>query len=1098
MENRSQTAGNNKKDKNNSNVIAESFHLGPSTEIVKRNDNNFNMHLYPSTPNFRSNSVSKDIRKNNSSNFLKGRKASTYLRIFTEDQNSNQDETISDNQGDIYNNSDCSNNSNISVTGNILRLANRKSVTNIGTNSDNNKPFSLPKTIEFSNMDKSFDSVTESLSHIDKLRITTKSNDIGSHKIKPVDSNGLDDSCNTIFDSNRNTAAKIPLTPISSATYYPHKLQDGEEEEDEDFIGNINEEQHIVAVDKNSILNKDKIQTKNEDDKDIFKVISEDPKELQIKTYNETDSKIVDSNDKINKSNTGSDVYVNKGDKDEDEDGHEYPLAVELQPFTQTVGGHTAIFRFSKRAVCKALVNRENKWYETIELRHKDLLAFMPRYIGVLNVRQHFRSREDFLREVSRTKVTKKGKKMEKEKKFENLVNSVSSNSVAASKGEDIRTALSGTHVPSNVTNQMQLSKTMSDISENAERLEMKFKKQKEHKKQSKICQPNMWPEVLLDDNKHIIPESLWDRYANFPNPALNHKHHYPYSRPADYDAYIADSSNSTNQLAKTDPIDDDMSKQSLQKKVSHKASTSYESNEVRFSCDSGSTSVNTKLQELVLKEVFAPKQLRRNKSQPNVMHNMTSDISSAALKLTDESTTSVPRDTDQACNINQNSVSALGDQRTGVKETLSNTSNADVEFSNNSPLLNKVDQSCISTNVGSPHSVMDLEQLYKKETARVNFKNEKNASIKLALLTSHDSHENVSVVNKDKITLSTLTDKANDSDISDPNISATLVIQENTEHKVSNDCLGSKSKYNSMIDETENISFEENSGTIVSKFILLEDLTRNMKKPCALDLKMGTRQYGVDATISKQLSQTKKCLNTTSRKLGVRICGLKIWDKDYYICRDKYFGRRVKIGWQFARTIARFFYNGSQNSSILMQIPNIISQLDELLVVLKKLVGYRLYGASILLLYDGVQKDLIKNKCKVKLIDFARGVTKDDIDEGLEKFCIPPRSPGTEDRGFIRGVKSLKFYLNLIWNYLTNDAQMVFGEEELYNHVFNNPDPVLRERYFSNWDWLDDFDKENENEANDSSSALRQTWRKYELIFDVEPIYDDDENVSD
>ena len=68
----------------------------------------------------------------------------------------------------------------------------------------------------------------------------------------------------------------------------------------------------------------------------------------------------------------------------DDQVEEEKPLeAIELIPYKHQVGGHTTLWRFSKRAVCKQLNNRENEFYENIERYHRDLLPFLPRCVNL-------------------------------------------------------------------------------------------------------------------------------------------------------------------------------------------------------------------------------------------------------------------------------------------------------------------------------------------------------------------------------------------------------------------------------------------------------------------------------------------------------------------------------------------------------------------------------------------------------------------------------------------------------------------------------------------------------------------------------------------
>lgn len=465
-----------------------------------------------------------------------------------------------------------------------------------------------------------------------------------------------------------------------------------------------------------------------------------------------------------------------------------YPLTVELRPFKNKVGGHTAIFRFSKKAVCKALVNRENVWYEAVERKHLNLLKFMPKYIGVLNVRYSSVVREEeFTPKIGPV-----------EEPFDDTPEYAADISVV----DDLEQGLENQH----------LSRSSGKPYKSSSNPHLRRPSFPGYQALRGVSREDPPPEVLLDDNRHIIPDLLW--------------RHYSTSAP------------NANTLKSASLNSMDFPENAHDRSI-------------------GATSVNTDLQAQVIQEVFIP-QTRKHE-----------DI----FEMEDD--------------VNEH----LSDS----KEELQN------------PVLRK-----------------------------------------------HTRFE---------------------------------------------------------------------------RFILLEDLTADMSKPCVLDLKMGTRQYGVDASDSKQASQRKKCSLTSSKELGTRVCGLQVWNRatHKYFMKDKYFGRRLKSGPPFAKALTKFLYDGMSGYSIICKIPLIISLLRELYSYFQDLKGYRMYGSSILLMYDGALP-ASEAEIKIHIIDFAQSVIGDDVD--YHNYKKPPRFPDYSDMGYLKGLRSLILYFKCIFKIVSGSLYDDIGDD--------------------------------------------------------------------
>lgn len=147
---------------------------------------------------------------------------------------------------------------------------------------------------------------------------------------------------------------------------------------------------------------------------------------------------------------------------------------------------------------------------------------------------------------------------------------------------------------------------------------------------------------------------------------------------------------------------------------------------------------------------------------------------------------------------------------------------------------------------------------------------------------------------------------------------------------------------------------------------IMLENVVKHFRKPNILDVKLGARLWADDSPPAKREKLEKQAAETTSKELGLRISGMRVWrgpgsdghpevTLDGYQIFDKHYGKNLTVD-TVHEGFEKYFnvtHGNLTSKSIKKVIKRFIEDLEGLQTVLEA-EECRIYSSSLLFVYEG------------------------------------------------------------------------------------------------------------------------------------------------
>ncbi|XP_050420366.1 uncharacterized protein LOC126833216 [Adelges cooleyi] len=182
-------------------------------------------------------------------------------------------------------------------------------------------------------------------------------------------------------------------------------------------------------------------------------------------------------------------------------------------------------------------------------------------------------------------------------------------------------------------------------------------------------------------------------------------------------------------------------------------------------------------------------------------------------------------------------------------------------------------------------------------------------------------------------------------------------------------------------------------------KFIVLDDITRKMKKPCVMDVKIGMQTWEPGCTEKKKKDENAK-YKECKEQWNFCIPGFQVYDlsdpnSEQLHKYDKEFGKSLDPG-KVVSVFKTFLNYDSSYLGLSKLVQGFTNQLDTIRRYFQNQKYHHFYSSSVLLAYDAETLTNDKDKfplLRVTLIDFAHVTPANgqiDVNylHGINKLC--------------------------------------------------------------------------------------------------------------